>query len=493
MLGFGATGYAADVLQESLRADVNIVETVAHMMSAVHFFGDVDVICDIGGQDIKVLFMKNGDIANFRLSNSVLGRQRHAAAGDGRPVRLPVTEYADTAFGAELAPKFSYGCAVFLDTDRVNFQKEGFSKEELLAGPRAGAAEERLAVRRADPALASLGRKFVLQGGTQYNLAASRRRSTTSRSACPTPRSTCTRTRARRAPSARRSRRCAWSSAAARARSSASTRRSRSSTTTERRETVCHFCPNECKRTFIDTQAPDGSTSRYISGFSCEKGTVESEEAMLALVRSARRSRSSSRTSSTTRRSWLPHFYEPAPMPARAPVDDVEVKKGLFGIKKRRHAAVPRAGEASWKLAAKSHRIGMPRVLNMYSTGPSGARTSRRSASPSRTSSSATTRPRRCGSRAASTARSTRATRRRWRRRTSTTCCSTTTPTRSRSTTSSSRPHARAELRRGVMDKTSCPIVAGVPEVMKARSPRRSTSSRQRGIEYLDPRSPSPR
>jgi activator of 2-hydroxyglutaryl-CoA dehydratase len=53
-----------------MKADVNIVETVAHMMSAVRFFGDVDVICDIGGQDIKVLFMKNGDIANFRLSNS---------------------------------------------------------------------------------------------------------------------------------------------------------------------------------------------------------------------------------------------------------------------------------------------------------------------------------------------------------------------------------------------------------------------------------------
>src|SRR6185436_20506618 len=68
--GFGATGYAADVLQASVKSDVNVVETVAHMMSAVHFFGDVDVICDIGGQDIKVLFMKNGDIANFRLSNS---------------------------------------------------------------------------------------------------------------------------------------------------------------------------------------------------------------------------------------------------------------------------------------------------------------------------------------------------------------------------------------------------------------------------------------
>ncbi|RME71580.1 MAG: CoA activase, partial [Planctomycetota bacterium] len=45
VLGFGATGYAADVLEEAVCADVNIVETVAHMMSAVHLFGEVDVIC----------------------------------------------------------------------------------------------------------------------------------------------------------------------------------------------------------------------------------------------------------------------------------------------------------------------------------------------------------------------------------------------------------------------------------------------------------------
>jgi hypothetical protein len=49
-------------------------------------------------------------------------------------------------------------------------------------------------------------------------------------------------------------------------------------------ETTCHFCENNCKRTFIDTRRPDGSTSRYIAGFSCEKGTVESKDAMLSLV-----------------------------------------------------------------------------------------------------------------------------------------------------------------------------------------------------------------
>jgi activator of 2-hydroxyglutaryl-CoA dehydratase len=65
--GFGVTGYAGDVLEKSLGADANIVETVAHMMSAKRWFPNVDVICDIGGQDIKVLFMQNGDVKNFRL------------------------------------------------------------------------------------------------------------------------------------------------------------------------------------------------------------------------------------------------------------------------------------------------------------------------------------------------------------------------------------------------------------------------------------------
>jgi activator of 2-hydroxyglutaryl-CoA dehydratase len=79
--GFGVTGYAGDVLEKSLGADANIVETVAHMMSAKRWFPNVDVICDIGGQDIKVLFMQNGEIANFRLSNSA----RPATACCSRP------------------------------------------------------------------------------------------------------------------------------------------------------------------------------------------------------------------------------------------------------------------------------------------------------------------------------------------------------------------------------------------------------------------------
>jgi activator of 2-hydroxyglutaryl-CoA dehydratase/predicted nucleotide-binding protein (sugar kinase/HSP70/actin superfamily) len=373
ILGFGATGYAADVLEDTVLADVNVVETVAHMMSAVHFFGDVDVICDIGGQDIKVLFMKNGDIANFRLSNS-------CSAGNGMLLQamadqfgLPVTKYAETAFKAELAPKFSYGCAVFLDTDRVNFQKEGYSKEELLAGLAQVLPKNVWQYVVQIPRLAALGTKYVLQGGTQYNLAAVKAQVDYIKERVPGAEVFVH-------PHTGE----AGAIGAAMETLRVVKRRGKSRFigidaaialeywTKNDDETVCHFCPNECKRTFIDAKRPDGSTSRYIAGFSCEKGTVESKEAMIALV--AERKKIAAQFPNIVdyeSKQAFRHFYDPVPMPAEgSPIGDVEVRKGLFGIRR-----VPikrpfvRSSEESWK-KRKSIRIGIPRVLNVYMTAP---------------------------------------------------------------------------------------------------------------------------
>src|SRR5262249_1609961 len=85
---------------------------------------------------------------------------------------IPVADYAETAFKATLTPKFSYGCAVFLDGDRVNFQKDGYSKEEMLAGLAMGLPKNGWQYVVQIPRMAALGTRYVLQGGTQYNLAA---------------------------------------------------------------------------------------------------------------------------------------------------------------------------------------------------------------------------------------------------------------------------------------------------------------------------------
>ncbi|MBI2391658.1 MAG: CoA activase [Deltaproteobacteria bacterium] len=372
-LGFGATGYAADVLEQSLRADVNVVETVAHMMSAVHFFGDIDVICDIGGQDIKVLMMKNGDIANFRLSNQ-------CSAGNGMLLQamadqfgVPVKQYAEVAFGAELSPKFSYGCAVFLDTDRVNFQKEGYSKEELLAGLAQVLPKNVWQYVVQIPRLAALGRKFVLQGGTQYNLAAVKAQVDYIKE---------------RVPDAEVFVHPHTGEAGAIGAAFETLRivkRKGTSTfigidaaidleysTKNDEETVCHFCENECKRTFIDAHRPDGTTARYISGFSCEKGTVESKDAMLALV--AERKKLAKQFPNCvdyeSKRAFM-HFYEPAPMPAEdTPIDDVEVKQGFLGLRRVKTVRPFRRSTAEAWEKRRRVRVGIPRVLNVWSIAP---------------------------------------------------------------------------------------------------------------------------
>jgi activator of 2-hydroxyglutaryl-CoA dehydratase/predicted nucleotide-binding protein (sugar kinase/HSP70/actin superfamily) len=373
VMGFGATGYAADVLEQCVNSDVNIVETVAHMMSAVHFFGDVDVICDIGGQDIKVLFMKNGDIANFRLSNSCSAGNGMLLQATADSFGVPVTQFADVAFQAELAPKFSYGCAVFLDTDRVNFQKEGFSKEEMLAGLAQVLPKNVWQYVVQIPRLASLGRKFVLQGGTQYNLAAVKSQVDYIKERVPDAEVFVH-------PHTGE----AGAIGAAMETLRVVKRRGRSTfigidaaidleyTSKNDEETVCHFCENNCKRTFIDTKRPDGTSSRYIAGFSCEKGTVESKEAMLAVV--AERKKIAQQYPNVvdyeSKRAFM-HFYDAAPMPeGGSPVKGVEVRKGIFGIR-RVEVTRPfqRSSPESWE-ARRRVRIGIPRVLNVYSTGP---------------------------------------------------------------------------------------------------------------------------
>ncbi len=372
--GFGATGYAAQVLEESVNADVNIVETIAHMQSATRYVPDADVVCDIGGQDIKVLFLREGktgrDVKDFRLSNQ-------CSAGNGMLLQamadqfgVPLEKYADTAFEASLAPKFSYGCAVFLDADRVNFQKEGFTSTEMLAGLAQVLPKNVWQYVVQVPRLAEFGRVFVLQGGTQRNLAAVKAQVDYIASRVPNAKIVVH-------PHTGE----AGAIGAAMETLRVVKRRGHSTfigleaaidldyTTRNDESTVCHFCPNECSRTFIDTETPDGRTSRYISGFSCENGTVESKDALKALKRerNAIRKQYPNLVEEEAKLAFK-HFYDPKPLPpAGSSKSDVEVRRLSFKRVARR--ALKRGFKRSHVDLSKV-KVGIPRVLNLYTTAP---------------------------------------------------------------------------------------------------------------------------
>src|SRR5205809_1677377 len=65
VLGVGTTGYAKDILKDVLKADVALVETVAHTESALKFYEDPHVIVDVGGQDIKLIVLHKGRVKDL--------------------------------------------------------------------------------------------------------------------------------------------------------------------------------------------------------------------------------------------------------------------------------------------------------------------------------------------------------------------------------------------------------------------------------------------
>ncbi len=377
IVGLGTTGYAADVLEGALQADTNIIETIAHMKSAQAVFGkSIDIICDIGGQDIKVLFMENGMMKNFRLSNQCSAGNGTLLQSMAKQFGVKVEEYADVAFSAKKAPRFNYGCAVFLDTDRVNFQKEGYSKEELFAGIAKVLPKNVWQYVVQAPNLAAFGKHFVLQGGTQYNLAALKAQVDYIKELVPDAR-----VDVHPYPGE------AGAYGAAIEAKDVIKQRGYSTfvgidealqltyTTNTDESTRCHFCPMECSRTFIDSQTPHSETVRYIAGFACESGTVESHEALKSLQKERRSLQGKTpnlvkKESKALFASSYVHDDKPTPE-TKITTQKVTVTLGGWGPTLRKQITRPfqTSGEEQ-KAYRQKLRIGIPKVLNVYSVAP---------------------------------------------------------------------------------------------------------------------------
>ena len=169
--GLAITGYGKDLLKDIVGADVAIVETVAHATAALHFFPDADVICDVGGCDVKIMLLRQGTVSDFRLNSQCSSGNGAFLQGVAERYDTPLADYAGRAFQARSVPKLAMGCGVFLQSDIVNQQRKGWSAEEIMASLAAVLPLNVWVYAGQLQNLAAAGRKFVLQGGTHRNLA----------------------------------------------------------------------------------------------------------------------------------------------------------------------------------------------------------------------------------------------------------------------------------------------------------------------------------
>jgi predicted CoA-substrate-specific enzyme activase len=276
VLGVGTTGYAKDILKDVLNADVALVETVAHTESALKFYDDPHVIVDVGGQDIKLIVLKDGRVKDFKLNTQCSAGNGYFLQSTAEGFGMKVEEFADIAFSAKSMPSFGYGCAVFMQSDIVNFQRQGWRSEEILAGLADVLPKNVFLYVASIPNLAALGTRFVLQGGTQNNLAVVKAEVDFIKSSF----------RANgKEPEIIVHEHCGESGAIGAAQEALRLWRNGQTTTfigleavaniryrtTRNEETRCYFCKNNCLRTFIDVDVtgeptPDHSHTHIVGG-----------------------------------------------------------------------------------------------------------------------------------------------------------------------------------------------------------------------------------
>ncbi len=383
VMGVGTTGYAKDVLKDVLKADVALVETVAHTESAMKFYKEPHVIVDVGGQDIKLIILKDGRVKDFKLNTQCSAGNGYFLQGTAESLGYKVEDYADIAFAANTMPIFGYGCAVFMQSDIVNFQRQGWRGEEILAGLANVLPKNIFLYVAGIPNLAKLGSRFILQGGTQKNLAAVKSEVDFIHSHFHG---------AGMEPEVIVHEHCGESGAIGAGVESIRLYKNGHRTTfigleavqkigyktTRNEDTRCYFCKNNCLRTFIDVNVGDSKNDafepasplpvfkskvplqageRRLIISTCEKGQVEDVSAMRGIKAGldAIKKQNPNFVDLAANEVWRSRNPEKVADPLPTP--------GRWDFGKAK-AAVQQRTELMKK--RETIRIGMPRVLNMY-------------------------------------------------------------------------------------------------------------------------------
>ena len=132
--GVATTGSARHLAAYLVGADLVKNEITAHAVSVIDFLPEAKTIIEIGGQDSKVIVLRNGVVVDFAM-NTV------CAAGTGsfldqQAARLGISieAFGELALKADHPVRIAGRCTVFAETDMIHKQQIGHSVEDIVAG-----------------------------------------------------------------------------------------------------------------------------------------------------------------------------------------------------------------------------------------------------------------------------------------------------------------------------------------------------------------------
>ena len=169
VIGAGSTGYGEMLIHKAFNTDYHTVETVAHTRAAVMNCPDVSFILDIGGQDMKAIFVHNGIPTNFVLNEACSAGCGSFLDTYSSTLKIPISQVAELAFNSNYPSVLGSRCTVFMNSSIITEQKNGKSVEDIFAGLCKSIIENALTKVLRISNIDLLGNRIVVQGGTFKN------------------------------------------------------------------------------------------------------------------------------------------------------------------------------------------------------------------------------------------------------------------------------------------------------------------------------------
>jgi len=132
--GVATTGSARYLAGVIVGADLVKNEITSHAVGALHYFPQAQTVVEIGGQDSKIIIIRDGIVTDF-------GMNTVCAAGTGSfldhqalRLNMSIEQFSQRSLESTTPVRIAGRCTVFAESDMIHKQQMGHRTEDILYG-----------------------------------------------------------------------------------------------------------------------------------------------------------------------------------------------------------------------------------------------------------------------------------------------------------------------------------------------------------------------
>lgn len=132
--GIGTTGSARKLIGLMVDASVVKNEITAHAVGTLSIYPDVRTILEIGGQDSKIIILKNGIITDYSMNTLCAAGTGAFLSSQAKRLSIPIDEFGTLALKSTSPVRIAARCTVFAESDLIHKAGLGYEKKDIIAG-----------------------------------------------------------------------------------------------------------------------------------------------------------------------------------------------------------------------------------------------------------------------------------------------------------------------------------------------------------------------